>query len=86
MRRIVLAAVVALSGACGDDVQVFDDARPTDAVAGDASDGGVASDASCFMNPTTHVEIINACTTAEKIYKNPVLPLQLPDGGLPPLP
>jgi hypothetical protein len=41
--------------------------------------------ADCFMNPTTHFEIINACTNAVKITKNPVLPLLLSDGGLPPL-
>ncbi|HEY8208439.1 MAG TPA: hypothetical protein VIG99_13205 [Myxococcaceae bacterium] len=35
---------------------------------------------------TTHLELINACTDALKIEKNPTLPLRLPDGGLPPLP
>jgi len=45
---------------------------------------GAPSD--CFMNPKTHLEIINACTDAVKITKNPTLPLQLPDGGLPPTP
>ena len=39
----------------------------------------------CFMNPTTHFEIINACTDAVKIRKTPTLPLLLADGGLPPL-
>jgi hypothetical protein len=34
----------------------------------------------------THLEIINACTDATGIAKNPVLPLLLPDGGLPQLP
>ena len=38
------------------------------------------------MNPTTHFEIINACTDAVKITKNPTLPLLFSDGGLPPLP
>jgi hypothetical protein len=45
---------------------------------------GAPSD--CFMNPKTHLEIINACTNAVKITKNPTLPLLLPDGGLPPTP
>lgn len=45
---------------------------------------GAPSD--CFMNPKTHLEIINACTDAVKITKNPTLPLLLPDGGLPPTP
>jgi hypothetical protein len=43
-------------------------------------------DASCFNNPTTHYEIINACTNAQFVDKTPNLPLLLPDGGLPPLP
>jgi hypothetical protein len=43
---------------------------------------GAPSD--CFMNPTTHFEIINACTDSVKITKNPTLPLLLADGGLPP--
>jgi hypothetical protein len=40
----------------------------------------------CFTNPKTHFEIINACTSAQKIAKSPSLPLLLPDGGLPPPP
>jgi hypothetical protein len=40
----------------------------------------------CVKNPKTHLEIINACTTAQKIDKHPTLPLLLPDGGLPPPP
>ena len=45
---------------------------------------GAPSD--CFTNPTTHFEIINACTDAVKLTKNPTLPLLAADGGLPPLP
>jgi hypothetical protein len=48
----------------------------------DGGDGGIAD---CFMNPKTHLEIINACTNAVKITKNPVLTKLYPDGGLPPL-
>ncbi|HVY48793.1 MAG TPA: hypothetical protein VHB21_23050, partial [Minicystis sp.] len=50
--------------------------------AGGGGAGGGAPD--CFMHPTTYLEIINACTDAEKIDKHPVLPLLEPDGGLPP--
>jgi hypothetical protein len=50
------------------------------------ADGGGQPDAACFMNSTSHVEIINACTNAVTIWKSPVLPLLYPDGGLPPLP
>ena len=45
---------------------------------------GAPSD--CNMYPTTHLEIINACTDAVKITKVSTLPLLLSDGGLPPLP
>jgi hypothetical protein len=38
----------------------------------------------CFDNATTHFEIINACTNATKVTKNPVLQKLYPDGGLPP--
>jgi hypothetical protein len=50
----------------------------------DGGPDGAPSD--CYLNPTTHFEIINACTDAVKLTKNPTLPLLYPDGGLPPLP
>ncbi len=56
---------------------------------GPGTDGGPGVDGApsdCFMDPHTHFEIINACTDAVKITKNPTLPLLLPDGGLPRLP
>lgn len=46
--------------------------------------GGGAPD--CYSNPMTHVEIINACTTADKVDKMSTLPLLGPNGELPPLP
>lgn len=49
---------------------------------GGDGDGGPKD---CFENPKTHFEIINACTNATKITKNPTLSKLLPDGGLPPL-
>ncbi|APR84048.1 Hypothetical protein A7982_09397 [Minicystis rosea] len=48
--------------------------------------GGTGGAPDCVTNPTTHVEIINACTDAQQIDSMPVLPLLQPDGGLPPLP
>lgn len=57
--------------------------------AGPGTDGSTGVDggsSDCVQNPHTHDEIINACTDAVKITKNPTLPLLLPDGGLPPLP
>ena len=52
---------------------------------GGPPDGGDGGPGDCFTNPTTHFEIINACTNAVKITKNPVLTKLYPDGGLPPL-
>ena len=78
---IFLAAILALAAACGNDAKTPKDAGFLDAPAGDA---GV--DASCFTNPQTNYEIINACTGAQKIYKTGRPPLENPDGSLPPLP
>jgi hypothetical protein len=80
-------AVVFLLSACGDgDEAIVDGSGDVDAATVDS--GGVVdagADASCYIDPVTHLEIINACTTAQKIDKHPELPL-LTDGGLPPLP
>lgn len=54
--------------------------------AGEGGSGGAAGGSDCFVNPTTHFEIINACTNAEKVDKETHLPLLLSDGGLPALP
>lgn len=76
MKKLLIVWVVA---ACGNDPKVKQDAGVVFEDAG-------ALDASCFDNPTTHYEIINACTTAQKIYKDSDPPLQNPDGTLPDLP
>lgn len=87
MKRLLCCSLFVFAAACGDDGPADVDARRVDAAVADSALGdAVDADASCFTNPTTHHEIINACTTAEKIYKDPDLPLLLPDGGLPPLP
>ena len=83
-------------GGCGDDGAT---SPPTDASTDAASDAAVARvdagaidasplppDLGCYTLPRTHVEILNACTTAESIDKTPVTPLLRPDGTLPPLP
>ena len=77
MRTLILAAIFA--SACSDDGA----ATPKDA----GSDAPTQPDAGCFAGePTTHEQIINACTTAQKIYKSSKPPLQNTDGSLPPLP
>ena len=84
MRLLAIFTTVSLAfvAACSDDAAVKHDAGVHDAPA-DAAGG---PDASCFTDPHTHNEIINACTTAQKVYKNDRPALQLPDGGLPPTP
>jgi hypothetical protein len=74
---------LAFAGGCSDDAAVNHDAGVHDAPV-DSGAGG--PDASCFTDPHTNNEIINACTTAQKVYKNDRPALQYPDGGLPPTP
>jgi methylmalonyl-CoA mutase cobalamin-binding subunit len=78
MFRVAMIGIALLVG-CGDSHNVRQDAAP-DA----SSDAGV--DASCFTNPQTHYEIINACTENQPVDKTPVTPLRNSDGSLPPLP
>lgn len=80
-RALFLGLSLVFVAACGDDGGSPRDAPgPFDA----GVDGGL--DASCFDNPQTHEQIINACTTAQKIYKDSHPPLLNADGSLPPLP
>jgi hypothetical protein len=80
----ILLALPLLVPGCGGDGGAAIDARPTPDAA--ITDGPIGPDAACFDNPTTHNEIVNACTTAQKIYKDSHPPLLDPDGTLPPLP
>ncbi len=76
--RIVIF-VIALAAACGGKSNVVPDAGPP-------ADSTTQPDAACFTNPTTHKEIINACTDAQKIERDVTPPLLNPDGSLPQLP
>jgi hypothetical protein len=84
--RILASVALAFTVACGDDggTPATKDAPPKDAPVIDAPS---TLDANCFANPdmTDYKQIINACTTATKIYKDSHPPHTLPDGGLPPL-
>ena len=82
IRTLLISLPLVFAIACGDDGTPAQHDAPT------MVDAGVDAppDASCFSNPTTHNEIINACTTAQKIYKDSHPPLLNPDGSLPPLP
>jgi hypothetical protein len=82
MRALSIVMALAFIGACGSSNH--NTSKQDAGVAVDAAAAG--PDASCFTNPTTNDEIINACTTAQKIYLHPDLPLLGSDGSLPPLP
>ena len=82
MRTIFTVVALAFAWGCGEDNPVKHDAGTHDAPV----DAGGGADASCFNDPHTHYEIINACTTAQKVYKPGHPALQLPDGGLPAAP
>lgn len=93
MKRLLFCALLCLA-ACDEGSSAVKEPAPsptggstTDA-GGPATGGDGGADGGqkdCFENPKTHYEIINACTSATKLVKNPVLPKLLPDGGLPPL-
>jgi hypothetical protein len=80
LMKLLLALSVSVTVACGTSSSNGLDGSNVD---GATQDGGTPQ---CFMHPTTHIEIINACTNAVAIPKSPVLPLLYSDGGLPPLP
>ena len=86
MRMLAILAALPLAftmACCGDDGATKKDAGVHDAPV----DSGVSGpDASCFTDPHTHNEIINACTGAQKVYKPGRPALELPDGGLPATP
>jgi hypothetical protein len=79
---LVLALPVLLLAACGDDSN--NNNSPKDAPLAQLDAGG--TDASCFTNPTTYNEIINACTDSVKVFKDSHPPLLNSDGTVPPLP
>jgi hypothetical protein len=78
MKAIFCALVLCAVAACSNDSNT--NQLPCD------GGPGCLTDAGCYLNPATNVEIINACTDAGYLDKSPTLPLLLPDGGLPPLP
>ncbi|MCU1283130.1 MAG: hypothetical protein JWM53_6676 [bacterium] len=51
--------------------------------------GDMAQQATCVMDPTTSVELLNGCTTAQtgdSAKDAPYFPSLAPNGSLPPLP
>lgn len=86
--RVFATCCLATLVACGDDggPGVVDAPKTPHDAAVDAPGGH--PDADCFPNPdpSSHVQIINACTTATKIYKDSHPPMLGSGGSLPPLP
>jgi hypothetical protein len=86
----LLSVGTSLLNACGgDSAPARMDASVTPPP--ESEDADAAADADepepdCVEKPETHLEIINACTDAEKVEKELELPLLLEDGGLRPLP
>jgi hypothetical protein len=71
---------------CGtDDATVVRPSEPASAAMDTGGGSGAASAPPCVENPVTHLEIINACSSAVKVLKTPNLTLLNPDGSLPPL-
>jgi hypothetical protein len=86
--KLLLASVLALVGCDGSSAvkEPIPDSGSANTDSGVITDGGTeAAPSDCYLDPKTHFEIINACTDAAKITKNPTLPRLQPDGGLPPL-
>lgn len=79
IRRLFVVLPLVFSIACGDD---GNGNAPRDA----SVEPDAMTEPACVTNPTTYVEIINACTDAVKIYKDSHPPLLNADGTLPPLP
>jgi hypothetical protein len=97
---LTLVGACMVYGACSDDSSAVKEPSPdaggtsssgttssgsTSGSSGNNPDGGDGGPTDCVQNPTTHLEIINACTNATQITKNPTLNKLLSDGGLPPL-
>jgi hypothetical protein len=99
MAAATLLAILVASTGCGDNKKTAQtdgpaqtdaavtqtDGPPATSDAGPQYDGPFKTDAGCYVNPVSHVEIINACTNAQAIDKHPTLPLLLDGGVLPPL-
>ena len=82
--RLLFSLFLVSGFACGgdDDGSSNDNGGEIDAGGGDQPDAGGEVD--CYENPTTHNEIINACTDAEAATDKDVdLPLLNDDGTVP---
>ena len=91
MRAATTAAILLVLAGCGRGGGSGGQGTPGDA--GTGPEVGVPLDAGpeaappCVTNPTTYLEIINACTDAQAVDKTDDLSkMNQPDGALGPLP
>jgi hypothetical protein len=85
--RLVAALSLATLAACGDGSNNNNNGSPDMAMSGGG--GADMAQPACIMNPTTSVELLNACTTAQTgdpAKDAPYFPSLAPNGNLPPLP
>jgi len=83
---VVALIGVALCAACDEGSRAIKElgtSSSSSSSSGALPDGG---EKDCFDNPTTHFQLINGCTNADRIDRRPTLSTLRPDGGLPPLP
>jgi hypothetical protein len=86
---ILFGAVVmsACDGETPSDTGASSSSSSSSSASSSSGEGGAGgAGGGCVSDPKTHVEIINACTDAEKVGKVVNLPLLNADGTLPPLP
>jgi hypothetical protein len=89
MKTLIGLSMMALAlAACGDNTQ--QPPPPADMAMNppppDMTPPPPPADLGCYGMPMTHVQIINACTTAQSYDKMPQFPSLAPNGVLPPLP
>ena len=85
---LLLASLAGCTSSASHPASAVDSGALPPVDAGGGADGvGPPPTPSCFTNPHTYLEIINACTDAQAIDKQEDLsPMNLPDGALRPLP
>lgn len=90
---VLLVAVLPLLVGCEETTTNTTDGGTTPITDGsspippnDSGAGGEDGGYDCFPDPKTHLEIINRCSTSQRIDKKPTLPGLTADGGLPAIP
>ena len=87
--RLVAALALSLLAACGNGSNGSNDLGGGGSPDMAMTAGADMAQAACVMNPTTAVELLNACTTAQtgdSAKDAPYFPSLAPNGNLPPLP